>query len=72
MTQQEVLTAVDNGEDALRSKLAQAESDALTLALRLYGESDDTFSPETLEVMTRYRPKCDTLLRSAQQIERRP
>lgn len=34
----------------------QARSDALTLALRLYGEPDESFAPETLEVMRRLRP----------------
>jgi hypothetical protein len=32
-------------------------SDAMTLAMRLYAESDDTFAPETIEVMKRWRPK---------------
>jgi hypothetical protein len=35
----------------------QLESDAMTLAMRLYAESDDTFAPETIEVMKRWRPK---------------
>lgn len=36
--------------------------DALTMALRLMGESDDSFSPETREVMTRWRKKCQQVL----------
>jgi len=39
-----------------RARAEAAEKDALTLALRLYGELDNTFAPETLEVMNRYRP----------------
>ncbi len=38
------------------------ERDAMTLALRLYGESYETFSPETMEVMDRWRPRCKALL----------
>ena len=42
--------------DFYQIKSYKAERDCLTLALRLYGENDNTFSPETLEVMARWRP----------------
>jgi hypothetical protein len=42
---------------------ALLKSDALTMALRLYGESDDTFAPETREAMARWRPVVEKLLR---------
>ena len=32
------------------------KKDALTMALRLLGEDEDTFSPECLEVMERWGP----------------
>lgn len=35
---------------------ADRRSDAMTMALRLYGEKVDTFAPETIEVMNRWRP----------------
>ena len=38
------------------------ERDCLTLALRLYGENENTFAPNTREVMSRWRPKCQALL----------
>jgi len=44
------------------AKIAQLESDCLVLALRLYGESPDTFAPETKEVMRRWGPKCSRVL----------
>lgn len=44
-------------------QVTQLQEDCMTLALRLYAEDADTFSPETLEVMNRWRPKCDVLLR---------
>ena len=43
--------------------LCQAlERDAMTMALRLYGESYDTFSPETMECMDRWKPRVKALL----------
>ncbi|CAK0768155.1 hypothetical protein CCP4SC76_5000007 [Gammaproteobacteria bacterium] len=44
------------------SEIKQLRSDCMTLALRLFGEDDDTFSLETYEVMSRWRPKCLALL----------
>ena len=41
----------------------QLERDAMTLALRLFSEPDDTFALETLEVMRRWRPRCETILK---------
>ncbi len=50
-----------------RMRLAEKEaadlrSDALTMALRLFGESNDTFAPETAEVMGRWRPIVEAKL----------
>ena len=45
---------LDDAQPADRA--AQLEKDCLTLAMRLYGESVYTFSPETAEVMLRWRP----------------
>ena len=45
------------------AKYIKLEADAMTMALRLYGESDDTFAPETIEVMSRWRPKVEKLLK---------
>lgn len=39
-----------------------AENDAMTMALRLLGEDDNTFAPETYEVMSRWRPKAMALV----------
>lgn len=35
-------------------ELNQLHEDAMTMALRLLGERDDTFAPETREVMNRW------------------
>lgn len=43
------------------TELNQLHDDAMTLALRLMGEDEDTFAPETREVMSRWRPKCMAL-----------
>lgn len=40
----------------------QMYQDILTLALRLYSENDDTFAPETREVMNRWRPVIEATL----------
>jgi rubrerythrin len=45
-------------------QLRQLRKDCLTLALRLYGEDDNTFAPETAEVMKRWRPECHKALMS--------
>ena len=44
------------------SLVAQLERDCMTMALRLYGESPDTFAPETRECMARWRPRVEALL----------
>lgn len=46
-------------DDTLRLR-----KDCLTLALRLLGESPDTFAPETAEVMDRWRPVCINHIKS--------
>ena len=43
-----------------RDRLA---ADCMTLTLRLMGEDDNTFAPETREVMSRWRPMAEALLR---------
>jgi hypothetical protein len=40
-------------------------NDALTMALRLMGEDDATFSPECAEVMDRWRGECLKALKEA-------
>ena len=47
----------------LETNLAAVLYDAMTMALRLYAESDDTFAPETIEVMARWRPLVEAKLR---------
>lgn len=47
-----------------QDKSFTAERDCLTLALRLYAENDNTFAPETREVMSRWRPKCFDALKA--------
>jgi hypothetical protein len=46
-----------------REYIKSLEKDCLTMALRLLGEDETTFSPETAEVMKRWRPKCEAALR---------
>jgi hypothetical protein len=46
-------------------ELARLYRDALTLALRLMGEDESTFSPETAAVMDRWRPRCMEALQKA-------
>lgn len=48
--------------DDLWKELQQVKSDCLTLALRLHGEDESSFAPETLEVMKRWRPKIEEVL----------
>ena len=60
------LAGLKSGQEIGRQE-AQAEikrwrDDCLTLALRLYGESADTFAPETLEVMERLAPQIEARL----------
>ena len=37
--------------------------DIITLTLRLKGENPETFAPETAEVMGRWMPKVDAILK---------
>ena len=39
-----------------QDKIRELKSDILILVGRLYGEDDNTFAPETYEVMKRWRP----------------
>ena len=41
--------------------IKQLEADILTLVGRLYGEDDNSFAPETYEVMKRWRPVFERL-----------
>jgi hypothetical protein len=41
----------------------ELERDCMTLALRLYSEYDNTFAPVTREVMSRWRPRVEELLK---------
>lgn len=50
--------------EAAEAQVAELQNDAMTMALRLLGESDDTFSPETFEVMSRWRPKAMALVKN--------
>lgn len=47
---------------AVVDELNQLRADAMILALRLMGESESSFAPETHEVMTRWRVKCLKLI----------
>lgn len=53
----------DSAIEICAKTINQLESDAMTMALRLLGESDDSFAPETREVMARWRPKVEAVLR---------
>lgn len=46
-------------------EIDRLNEDCMTLALRLLGEDEDTFAPETMEVMDRWRPKCIKKLQMA-------
>lgn len=54
----------------LANHARQLERDAMTMALRLWGEDESTFSPETREVMKRWRPRVEALLNGEQSAER--
>jgi len=50
--------------------IEQLEADILTLVGRLYGEDDNSFAPETYEVMKRWRPIFARLyLKTAEEAE---
>ena len=44
-------------------KERQLEHDVITLALRLYGEDENTFSPEAYDVMKRWKPEVEKMLK---------
>ena len=46
------------------SRIRELEADCLTLAMRLYGEPDESMAQETLEVMRRWRPVVDETFES--------
>jgi len=50
---------------SLAALASELERDAMTMALRLYAESDDTMSPEMIEIMKKWRPRVRALLESA-------
>lgn len=58
----------DNGHillNAIKELIAERDKlhdDAMTMALRLLGENEDSFAPETREVMSRWRDKCMVML----------
>ncbi len=47
----------------LGEEIETLKTDALIMALRLLGEDENSFSPETREVMNRWRPKCLKLIK---------
>lgn len=56
-------------EDRLQVSLPGAErdtlfNDAMTMALRLYGEDPLTFGPECLAVMQKWGPRIEAILSS--------
>ena len=57
-----MLVGMKAGQEIERQITRQLERDCLTLALRLYGEDQSTFAPETAEVMARWRPRVEALL----------
>ena len=50
-------------DERAAARLAELESDALTMALRLYGEDPVTLSPECYEAMERWRPAVKAMLK---------
>jgi DNA-binding Lrp family transcriptional regulator len=47
---------------SLLSYIKELESDALTMALRLYGENPETFGPECRNVMEKWGPRVKAIL----------
>jgi hypothetical protein len=54
-------------EEKYQKRLKEVEADALTMALRLMGEDEATFSPECAEVMERWRKECFKAIKEAAQ-----
>lgn len=46
----------------MEDRIAELEKDIMILVLRLLGEDESTFAPETREVMDKYRDKALNLL----------
>ena len=46
-----------NNRPDLHDAVDRLYMDAMTMAMRLMGEDDDSFAPETREVMARWRPR---------------
>ena len=51
------------GQQEAADRIQRLESDCMTLVLRLMGEHESTFAPETLEVMSRWRTRAEALLK---------
>lgn len=47
---------IDNAIATAEMRIKAIEADALSMALRLLGEDESTFSPDVAEVMDRWRP----------------
>ena len=61
--QQEFISGIVAERDRLREEYAALAADATKMALRLMGESDDTFSDDVYEVIHRWRPHCLAMLK---------
>lgn len=59
----------NSGEYVLLKTVEELEKDIITLVLRLKSENFDTFAPETAEVMARWLPKADEILRETYSVE---
>ena len=60
----EVKTKLSEVQKVAHAYINALEKDALTMAMRLMGEDENTFAPETIEVMRRWKKKCMLILRS--------
>jgi hypothetical protein len=48
----------ERDEDDMEDRIAELENDIMVLVLRLLGEDESTFAPETKEVMEKYRDRA--------------
>jgi len=60
----EVKTKLSELQKVAHAHIDALEKDALTMAMRLMGEDENTFAPETMEVMHRWKKKCMLILGS--------
>jgi predicted nuclease with TOPRIM domain len=60
--QERMAQEIERAKSPLTAERDALYADAMVMACRLYGESDGTFAPETIEVMKRWRPKVDAVL----------